>query len=242
MQCPRGSFVAVALTSAALGCSAVPPPPPLGVPPAAPAPHTITLENPGGDAADPEWAALDRLSREPWGARRDRADTLLIPLVDAGHWTRVRLWGYPTRAAFRFGDEHYGVVAVWYQKAAGKSDALSCLEQFIEDARPAAEQYGVHVLHTHRYPTVQRSRGKATRVEVQVIDASVEGIFSEKQYRGALASHTSWPGTCLIEGFVVRADKHPDLASKVRERWVTQSAARVVWHPRVMEPPGFDDR
>ena len=147
MSCPRASFVAVALSGVVLGCSASVPPKPVWVPPT---PHTVTVENPGGDASDPEWAALDRLAREPWGVRRDRTDTVLIPLVDARHWQRVRLWGYPTRAAFRFGDDHYGVIALWYLPAAGKSDPSSCLDQFLAEARPAAEAFGARVLASRR--------------------------------------------------------------------------------------------
>ncbi len=240
MSCPRASFVAVALSSAVLGCSAsVPPPRPQWAPPT---PRSVTIQNPGGDALDPEWAALDRLAREPWGARRDRTDTLLVPLVDARHWQRVRLWGYPTRAAFRFGDEHYGVVAVWYQPTAGKSDPETCLDSFLAEARPAAELYGTRVLATRRVPMVQRAGASLRPMVVQIVDAAVDGIFSVREYAGALASYPSWPGTCLIEGFVVVADNHKELAARVRDRWVAEGASHLSWHAGMVDPPEFDDR
>jgi hypothetical protein len=239
MQCPRGSFVAVALSGAALGCSASAPPKPAWVPPS---PVTVTVENPGGDASDPEWAALDRLAKEPWGTRRDRSDTLLIPLVDARHWQRVRLWGYPTRTAFRFGDDHYGVLALWYQPTAGPSDPESCLQQFIDEARPAAEAWGTRILATRRVHTLQRTGASFQPMVVQVVDAGVDGLFSTKEYKGALASYPSWPGTCLIQGFAVVAGNHADLATHVRDRWVTEGATHLSWHARLVEAPTFDDR
>lgn len=263
MSCPRARVVAVVLSSFALGCSATVPPRPVGLPPT---PRTVTVQNPGGDAADPGWAALDRLAREPWGVRRDRTNTLLIPLADALHWTRVRLWGYPTRTAFRFGDDHHGVIAIWYGPTTGPDDPESCLGRFLAEARPIAESYGTRVLSSRLVHTVQRpsdalragaavTRGgdppspaarptpQAMRpMVVQVIDAEVAGFLSSKVYAGAIASYPSWPGTCLIQGFAVPADEHQELATRVRDRWVAEAAPRLVWHPRLTEPPSVDDR
>src|SRR5262245_56181587 len=70
---------------------------------APPTPRSVTRANPGGDAADPERAALERLMREPWGYRKDRWSTLRIPLADWKHWRRVKIFGHPTRATFRYG-------------------------------------------------------------------------------------------------------------------------------------------
>lgn len=254
MSYRRASFVAVVLSSALLGCSASVPPRPVGAPPT---PQTVTVQNPGGDAADPEQAALDRLAREPWGVRRDRTNTLLVPLVDAAHWQRVRLWGYPTRAAFRFGDDHHGVVALWFSPTTGPSDPQSCLDRFLAEARPAAEAYGTRILASRpAHPPPQPSEpfrvGLATEalpgapssgpMVVQVIDAEVDGIFSSRGYAGALAAYPSFPGTCLIQGFVVVASGHWDLASRIRDRWVAEGAPGLAWHPRVTALPRFDDR
>ncbi len=248
------SLLAVALSGAGLGCSAsTPPPRAAGLPPT---PKTVTVENPGGDAYDPELAALDRLATEPWSTRRDRDNTLLIPLADARHWQRVRLWGYPTRAAFRFGDDHYGIVAVWYRRTAGKGDPESCLAEFIAEARPIAEGYGARVMGTRVVHTTQRApavrrppRGAphpATVARptgpmvVQVVDAEVDGLLDTHTYAGALAAYPSWPGTCLLQGFVVVADKHRDVAVRVRDRWVAEGATRFAWHPRLTEAPSFE--
>src|SRR5437868_12813615 len=93
-----------------IGCaSATPAPEP---PPRPPTPTSITRQNPGGDAEDPERAALERLLREPWGGRSDRFGTLHLSVMDAAHWERVKLIAHPTRVAYRFGDDHYGILAV----------------------------------------------------------------------------------------------------------------------------------
>jgi hypothetical protein len=239
MRCPLPSMVAVALSSVALGCSASVPLRPVGLPPT---PQTVTVKNPGGDAFDPELAALERLSREPWSNRRDRYNTLIVPLADARHWQSVWLWGYPTRAAFRFGDEHYGVVAVWYKPTTEKNDPESCLARFIADARPTAEAYGTRVVAA-RLVHAEQLRGSVVRPMVmQALDADVDGLFSTRSYAAALAAYTSWPGTCLIQGFMVVAGKHKELAARVRDRWMVEAASRLVWHPRLMDAPGFEER
>jgi hypothetical protein len=238
----HGSLAAMATLGGIVGCAAsapVHPPQPAGLPPT---PATVTVQHPGGDAADPERAALERLAAEPWGSRRDRPNTLRVPLVDARHWQRVKLWGYPTRAAFRFGDEHFGITAIWYLPTPGRDDPDACLDRFIADARPAAEAYGVQAAGIRRVHTTQRSGPVQRPVVIQVIDGSVESLFDSGAYVGALAAYQSWPGTCLIQGFVVVADKHRELAVQVRDRWVTQGAARLTWSGRVTEAPPLEDR
>jgi hypothetical protein len=76
---------------------------------------------------------------------------------------------------------------------------------------------------------------------VQVLDADVDSLFQSRSYAGALASYTSWPGTCLIQGFVVVAGKHKALASRVRDRWVTEAATHLAWHPHLAAAPVFED-
>ncbi len=233
MRCPRASFVAVALSSVVLGCSASVPPRPPGLPPT---PVTVTVKNPGGDAADPEWAALTRLGHEPWGGRRDRTNTLNIGLVDARHWQRVRLWGYPTRTAFRFGDDHYGVVAIWYSPTTENDDPESCLARFVAGARPLAETFGTKVVVSPVVHTTQRTGGTSRPMVVQAIDADVTGVFDDKSYAGALAArpvvagHLSHPG---IRGL----GPPPELAARVRDRWVTEARRGSFGTPRLMEAP-----
>jgi hypothetical protein len=232
----RVASTAVALT-ALLGCAPPRPPPrPPGLPPT---PATVTAANPGGDAADPELAALQRLDSSAWAPRRDRWGTIVIALADARHWQRVNLWGYPTRVAFRFGDEHYGITAVWYQRTAGPDDPESCLRRFVDEARPAAEAYGVHATATR---LVRTDRPGGGTMVVQVIDATVDGLLGEKAYAGALAAYPSWPGTCLVQGFVVVAGEHHDLAVHVRDRWVAEGAPRLLRIGALTEAPATEAR
>jgi len=223
----------VSLTGAA-GCATKPPALPPGLPPT---PASITRANPGGDAADPEEAALARLAAESWGFRRDRFNTLRIPLTDWKHWQRVRLWNHPTRTAFRYGDDHYAVIGVWYTPIEGDNDPDTCIAKFLSENTPVAEAYGARVGKVKVVHTEQDVDGEMRPMTIRVIDGSVESLFESNDYVGALAAYQSWPGTCLLHGFAVVATEHHELAVKIRDRWVAEGAVRLLWEKRITEAP-----
>ncbi|MEJ7729318.1 MAG: hypothetical protein WKG00_08885 [Polyangiaceae bacterium] len=230
------AFVALLLAGCA---SSGPPPKPPGLPPT---PKTVTLKNPGGDAADPEQAALKRLLEEPWGFKRDRWKTMRVPLADWKHWRRVRLWGHPMRASYRYGDEAYAVETVWYQPAEGPDDPDACMARFLAYARPITESFDVRLGPATPSRTTQQVGGESRPMLVHTFDGSIESLLGGDEYVAALAAYQSWPGTCLVYAFAVRADNHRDLAVQVRDRWVSDGAKRLLWEKKVTEAPPFDAR
>ncbi|APR83692.1 Hypothetical protein A7982_09041 [Minicystis rosea] len=247
----KAGSLALTVLGFVAGCGAAEPPPAPVTPATAaakppqqarPTPASVTMANPGGDAADPELAALELLDHQGFSARRDREGTLSVQLAGAKYWRRVRLWGYPTRVAFRFGDEHYGVVAVWYEPAKGPDDPESCLKRFIAQGRPAAEMFGVRATEVRMVRTLQIGPTGSKPMVIDVIDAAVDGLTEPKEFAGALAAYESWPGTCLVQGFIVSAAKHHALAHRIRDRWVAEAAPKLGWTPRVTAAPAFDSR
>lgn len=106
-------------------------------------PTSVTMTNPAGDAKEPEDAALSRLLAQPASERTDRWTTLGVALPDAGNWRRVRIYGHPTRATFRYGDEHFAIDTIEYRAAEGDDSPEACLQRFADDARDLAERHGV---------------------------------------------------------------------------------------------------
>jgi hypothetical protein len=229
----------LAITAAASGCSSSGPSRPPGLPPT---PTSITGENPGGDAADPEQAALERLATEPWGTRRDRYETLSVPLADSKKWRRVRIWSHPTRATYRYGDEHYAVATILYGTTSGPSDPDSCLDEFWTKNAPLADAYGVRLGEPELLRTTQEIDGEMRPLLLKVLEGSVESVFASDEYAGAVAVYESWPGTCLVHALAVRAGSHPDLARKVRDRWVNEGAPKLRWLPNITEAPAPESR
>jgi hypothetical protein len=233
-------LVATAVLVGAVGCSQGPPAKAPGLPPT---PKSVTTKNPGGDAADPEKAALERLVAEPWGMKYDRYRTIKVSLIDSRHWMRVKLWHHPTRAAFRFGDQHYGIVALWYQPMKdGKDDPDTCLTKFLAENTPEAEALGARVSSAHRVHTEQLVDGEPQPVAIELMEGSIDSMLASNDYVGALAAYQSWPGTCLIQGVAFSARHHRELALKARERWVNEGIQRLRWDPEVTSAPTFRAR
>jgi len=109
-----------------------------------PTPTTVTADNPGGDAENPIDAALERLLSEPMGTHLDRFRTLKVRLPDRKNWKRVRFFGYPTRVGYRYGADHYAMVAVTYSKTDDDSPA-KCIETFNNKALRTADTFDLHV-------------------------------------------------------------------------------------------------
>ncbi len=246
----RLRFLLVSAGLAALGCAELQQPP-SNTPsapkaPAAaqsadpherPSPQSMSVRNPGGDATDPERAALQRLLDEPWGNKPDRWGTMDIPLAAKRHWSGVKLTGYPTRAAYRFGYDRYAFMAVWYHQATGSDEPGPCLDRFLADMKGKGEVLGLSVTSSQRVDAQQVVQGDLKPVVVELIDADVDSVVESEGYKGALASYRSWPGTCLIQGFAVRGRKHPELAKRVRDRWVAEAATKVLWKAKVTSAP-----
>jgi hypothetical protein len=207
---------------------------PVGAPPT---PKTITAANPGGDANDPEFAALDRLSKEPWGFRRDFWNTLHVPLVDWKNWQRTRIIANPTRASFRYGKSHYAAATIWYTPMEGANDPEACLAKFLDYASPIAEANGIQVSSRERLRMTQSIGAEVRPIVIELLTGRLESFVGRNDYLGAVAAYQSFPGTCLVEGFAVVATNHPTLAKQIRERWVTEGAAQLYWEKNVKEAP-----
>jgi hypothetical protein len=233
---PLAALLSLMTLVASTGCASTPPKAvqPAGKPPT---PKSVTLHNPGGDAADPELAALERLATLPFGWKGDKFNTLRVPLIDWSHWQRVKIFGQPSRAAYQYGDEHFAVIALFYTPIEGENDPDRCLQQFLEKAGPPAEAYGVRIGESHVLHVDQKIDGERRPMAIKVLDGSVESLMDSNDYAGAVASFQSWPGTCLIEAFAVVATHHRELAMKVRDRWVAEGAPGIRWEKALTSAP-----
>ncbi|MCC6558075.1 MAG: hypothetical protein IT372_34440 [Polyangiaceae bacterium] len=229
---PAALLLAASLAAAA--CGGASPSQPPGKPPT---PRSVTRANPGGDAADPEQAALQRLLDEPWGRRRDRFGTLSVPLADWKKWRRVRIWTQPTRATYRYGDNHYAVATVLYTPIKGRNDPDTCLADFWQKAAPQADAYGVRLGDAQLLRTIQDVDGETRPLVLKILDGSVDSVLASDDYVGAVAVYQSWPETCLVHAFAVKSTEHRDLALKIRDRWIKEGAPKLRWLPKVTAAP-----
>jgi len=226
----------VGLAAAALvgGCGSSAPRKPPGVPPT---PASVTREEPGGDAADPQLAALLRLSVEGWGWRNDKRDYVHFPLSDWGNWRRVKFWGVPTFVAFRYGNKHHAVAAMWARRLrpGDAEDPSACLQYMQEWAQPLMDTYRATLQTVSEARVTWREKDD---VLVRSLNVEVSGFLSSKTYYCVAGATVPWPHTCAVYGYGFYADEDDDEpARKARERYAAEAFRQLT----LMKPAPPDD-
>lgn len=185
-----------------------------------PTPASITKAEPGGDAPDPQAAALTRLLQSPWGHRPDKDDQLALALPDPDNWKRVRFFGVEHFVGFRYGNDHHALAAVFVQEAKDVATLTSaeCLKRFEAWGRPRVEAFDVDFEPF----AVEHSRFRGRPRIAFTMDGSVLLGFSRPEFSAAWTAYTIYPGACLISAIAVPWRKHPELARKVRDRFVDE--------------------
>lgn len=209
---------------------------PPGVPPT---PSSVSRDEPGGDAHDPHHAALDRLLTGEWGWRNDRRDVFHFPLSDWGNWRRVRFWGMPTFVAFRYGNKHRAVAALWARRLQDEDpESLElCLERMEAWATPVAELYHAEFI---KRPRTKASWKTDDDVLVQPIDAIVNSLFSRSTYHAVAAATFAWPRVCVVYGYAFRSEEEEGLAAKVRDRYAREAFSRLTVNDPLRSPDGIE--
>jgi hypothetical protein len=191
-----------------------------------PTPSSVSVAEPGGDASDPHQAALRRQLASPWGYRTDKDEQIQVPLPDWEHWKRVRYWGIEHFVGFRYGKEHHAMAIVFVQDASSgeATDSRSCLRHFELWARPQLGPYDVKL-----QPASERKmawRGQPTYV--RSLDGSVSFGFSKRGFSAAWAAYPAYPSACLVYAIAVPWDTQPELARRVRDRWLSEGFGQIV--------------
>src|SRR5262249_36783478 len=116
-------------------------------------------------------------------------------------------------------------------------DPDSCLARFSEYALPIARAFNVRIDPPKFSRSKQLVRGEAHPIALESVDAHVTSLLVDEDYAGAIAAYSSFPGTCLVQGFAVVAGNNPELARKIRDRWLKEGAAALAWEGRVTSAP-----
>ena len=185
-----------------------------------PAKASVTVKEPGGDAPDPHFAALERLANAPWGVRNDRDGQVNVPLPDSDNWKRVRYFGVEHFVGFRYGDDHHALVIAFTRPLpAGtpmKSD--TCMRSFEAWGLPQTHPFDV------KFSPFETSLGKwqGKILESRTVDGRVNLGFTSSEFSGAWAAYPAYADGCLVVAVAVPWREHKDLAQKLRDRWVSE--------------------
>ncbi len=218
---PRALALPLALAAAGCGSSATNTQPP-GAPPR---PATVTVAEPGGDAHDPHFAALDRQIKEAWGDRGDKDNQLLVPLPDTGKWKRVRYWGVEHFLGFRYGDDHHVItLAFVHDVEPGVTvDSKTCARRFETWARARSKSFEPKLDAIGE----RISKWRDQPLTIRFVDGYADVGFSRREFSAAWAAYPAYPDACLIYAVAVPWRDQPEQARKVRDRFLTEAFERV---------------
>ena len=212
-----GFCLVPALLGTACGSRAQTPKPALV---ATPTPATVSVKEPGGDAADPHAAALERLTTAAWGTRNDRDGQVNVPLPDADNWKRVRYFGVEHFVGFRYGDDHHAMVIAFTRPLPSgtpmKSD--TCMRSFEAWGLPQTHPFDV------KFSPFETNLGKwqGKILESRMVDGRLNLGFTSSEFSGAWAAYPAYADGCLVLAVAVPWREHKELAQKLRDRWVSE--------------------
>lgn len=205
--------------------------------PVAPAPPPKDDGKPaqGGTGGDAHAAALEQLKVAPIVPRADKQNSVLVPLPDASHWTRVRFLTLPSLVGFRYGKDHHAIVAAFITHVDDNDVSGACNKSFEQWATPWVEAFEVDV--THDPPTAFSWSPMARRppapkkiaiVDVDPVHAKTATVLSREAYAAAWAAYPAWDRACLVVGVAIPSRDDALRATAVRDRFVADVFPKVV--------------
>ena len=190
-----------------------------------PTPGSITLEEPGGDAPDAHAATLARMLTAPFGWVKDKDDQVRIMLPDAHLWKRVRYRGFEHLTGFRYGMDHHAVSVVLVEdtRLGRRPTPESCMRHAETLARPRVRELSVET-----QPIAEtKVPWRGTTLIIHSVDGEFPFGFRRIGFSAAWTAYPAYESACLYQAFGAKYDGHPDLARKLRDRWVTEAATKV---------------
>lgn len=205
--------------------------------PVAPAPPPKDDGKPaqGGTGGDLHSAALEQLRVAPIVPRADKQNSVLVPLPDAEHWTRVRFLTVPSLVGFRYGKDHHAIVAAFVTHVDDNDATGACNKSFEQWATPWIEAFEVDVQHdgptafswSAPAPPPPAAR-KVAIVDVDPVHAKTATVLSREAYAAAWAAYPAWDKACLVVGVAIPARDDQARATQVRDRFVKDVFPKVI--------------
>lgn len=192
---------------------------------ARPTPESVNLAKPGGDAPDPDAAALVRLLEEPLGAMRDKDNQVVLNYPDSRHWKRVRFRTFDHLVGFRYGDKFDATVVVLANdtRAGRTPDSRACIRHVETMARPRLRALSVTIGPI----TETEVQWREQRILVHSVDGAFPWGFQRIEFSAAWAAYPAYDKACLIHGIGIKHEKRGDLARLVRDRWIREIVPQV---------------
>lgn len=217
------------------GCStANAAPPPIRPVAAASPPKDDGKSAQGGTGGQGHSAALEQLRTSSVGVKPDKQGSILVPLPDSEHWTRVRFLTVKSLVGFRYGKDHHAIFAGFITHVDDNNVQGACNKSFEQWAAPWIETFEVEL--KHEPPTAfswNAPAGPATVksapptkfsiVDVDPVHAKTATILARESYEAAWAAYPAWGDkACLVVGVAIPVRDDAQRAKDVRDRFVRE--------------------
>ena len=223
-----GSLTGVLCAACSSGSGAASNRPVVAVPP----PRDDGAPSKGGSGGDSHSAALEQLKIGKLGGRVDRQSSVVIPLPDAEHWTRVSFWGVKSLVGFRYGKDHHALVGAFVMHVDDNTVPGACMKSFEAWAMPMITSFDVEV---HHEPPIAVMWHRQV-VDVDSVFAKTATALARESYAGTYAAYPVWKNACLIVGIAVPSRDDDERAREVRDRFAREVLPRVEVLAK-LEPP-----
>lgn len=202
---------------------------------AAPPPRDDGKSAQGGNGGQSHSAALEQLKVAPIVNKADKQSSLMVPLPDGDHWTRVRFLTLKSLVGFRYGKDHHAIFAGFITHVDDNSVQGACNKSFEQYATPFVEAFEVELKHeppvafTWSAPVPSAAPGgpkpvkRIDIVDVDPVHAKTATILSRESYEAAWAAYPAWGDkACLVLGVAIPARDDPQRAKEVRDRFLKE--------------------
>lgn len=193
---------------------------------AAPPPKDDGKAAQGGSGGDIHSAALEQLRTASIVAKSDKQNSVLVPLPDADHWTRVRFLTLPSLVGFRYGKDHHAIVAAFITHVDDNAVQGACAKSFETWAMPWVEAFEVELKHEPPVafawspPAAPHAAKNVSIVDVDALHAKTATLLSREAYEAAWVAYPAWEKACLVVGVAVPSRDDSGRARDVRDRFV----------------------
>jgi hypothetical protein len=174
-------------------------------------------------------AALEQLKVAPIASRRDKQNSVAVPLPDAPHWTRVRFLTVPSLVGFRYGKDHHAIVAAFVTHVEDNGAPGACNKSFESWAQPWVDAFDVELAHDPPTafswsppPASSKAPKTIAIVDVDPLMAKTATVLARDTYAAAWAAYPAWTKACLVVGVAVPAHEDLPRARAVRDRFVAE--------------------
>jgi hypothetical protein len=190
---------------------------------AAPPPKDDGEPSKVGSGGDAHSAALEQLKVAKVSGRIDNQRSVVIPLPDAEHWTKVKFWGVESLVGFRYGKDHHALVGAFVTHVDDNTVPGACMKSFEAWAMPMVEAFDVEV---HHEPPIAVMWNRKV-VDVDSVFATTATALVHDAYAGTYAAYPVWSNACLIVGVAVPSRSDDDRAREVRDRFAREVLPKV---------------